>query len=304
MRQLARVLRGAAIIAATLLLGGQAAADGLVVRPTDLSEPARATLARQIASHRRMHPEDFAALGRVQGHRPEVYRAFRNPVPMVGRELFGLGKGALLPMLEALAFKLPDVRGLGDDDRDALAAGMLTAVGRMRDGRAATVLHAAFKAKATAAVTLASAEAIGRLCDGSSVDLLRAALSDPVRRDAAIAGLGQCRGVEAAGVLGAELGAVGAPEEAATVSRALGAIGSSWAWDALGQVRAAEGLEVRRIAATALVRSFVRFGDEPSRKAATVALRLCAHPDFAAIVTREAGAADAATRQALAALAR
>ena len=85
--------------AAVLLFTTSAAADGLAVKTNQLPAKSRVQLQAEIAKFKQAQPKAFQEVRDVQGYRPETYRKFRNPVPMVGRELRRLGKSALLPML-------------------------------------------------------------------------------------------------------------------------------------------------------------------------------------------------------------
>jgi len=286
--------------AAVLLFTTSAAADGLAVKTNQLPAKSRVQLQAEIAKFKQAQPKAFQEVRDVQGYRPETYRKFRNPVPMVGRELRRLGKSALLPMLNALAFEAPKRNAATEVEWRALKVGMLEAVGYFADQRSAPVLQAVFNSKQHAFVLQAAAEAMGSLCDGSSVEVLRQALAaGATRRAAAIRGLGECRSYEAAEVLAKELDKSTSATDAAQLARALGIVGSSWAWKAMGANRHAEGLKVRRLAAVAVVRSYQRFKDAAARDNHRFALTMCEHPKTSEIVAKEAVRADVATKTAL-----
>ncbi len=293
----------AALATVAMFLAPTAFADGLAIAPTQLPAAERTKLAAEIAQAKRDNPGAFAALRNVKGHKPETYGQYRNPVPMVSRELRQLGNEALLPMLEVLAFDAPSLAGATDLEREVYVTGLFDAVGRIRDGRAAPVLHAALSATQPGWLHRASAEAMGRLCDAASLERLRVGLADAVRRTSAISGLGQCRSVAAAKLLADELDATVAAEEARVIAKALGALGSSWAWQALGPARKADGDKARGIAAAALVRGYVRFGGSDERSAHRQALTLVEHADSARIVSENGMSASVAVRGELDALA-
>ena len=289
---------GAALAGATLMAVAEARADGLVGAASDMPLLERQKLAAEIAVAKQKDPAAFKALSELKGYRPEFYRQYRNPIPEVGRELRRLGKPMLLPMLEALVFQAPDLHGASDHEKRALIEGLLGEVGHLRDARAAAALHALFARPQSPLTMLSIGRAMGRLCDAASIDRLRAGLSDPARRTAAIDGVGQCRTLESAKLLATELDAVSAPEEAAAIAGSLGTLGSSWAWEALGAARQAEGLAAREIIAAALVRGFVRVsGDE--REAHRTALAMVEHPESRRIATAHRGAADETARREL-----
>ena len=252
-----------------LSLGSAAALaqGGLAAQLGQLPAAARASLTQEIGAYRLVHPELFRAVLDVAGVRPEVYTTFRNPLPNAAPELRALGPAALLPMLSALAIEGPR-RALSERERSALTAGMLEAVGRLRDPRSAPVLRAALEgASKDPVVKQAAAEALGRLCGDADLALLikHAAAGDELRA-AAIQGLGQCKRVESARHLASTLEAATDDATAAAAARALGLVGSSWAWKAMGPAAEATGLAVREVAARALIKAFpLRSGEVRAR---------------------------------------
>jgi hypothetical protein len=306
-----------ALTTVLLSLSGSAIADGLVAKATDLSLAERTALQSQIDAHKLKHPAAFAAVRNVEGYKPEHYMKFRNPTPMVGRELRRLGRRALLPILEALAFDVWPRGAATTREWVALEIGMLEAVTALRDARSQAVLRAAFRNATDPSVSRAAAEGLGALCNAadpssmqsSSASLAAASLAKLSkalvgrRRAAAIAGLGECRRHGSATRLIAELDATASASDAATIARALGTLGSSWAWSALGSQRKAEGSTIRAATADALVRAYVRIHDAAARAAIGDGLGMVAHSTTRALVRRHAGGADAATRRRLDALA-
>ncbi|MBI4702123.1 MAG: HEAT repeat domain-containing protein [Deltaproteobacteria bacterium] len=296
------MVRGWLALALAVALSAAAApavAAGLVASPQDLEPAARAALASSIQAERAAHPEAFSTLGRVDGHLPSGYGKLRNPSPkLVGLELRRLGWPALLPMLDALAFQAPARRGATDAEQRALAVGMLDAVGRLRDARSRPVLESALRQRDDEVVR-AAALALGRLCDTGSFELLRSAargsdLARDPRRLAAVAGLGECRRLGSARVLGAMMGATRDPVAAQALAEALGSVGSSWAWRAKGPKAEAESLAVRRLAAEALVRAFIG-QDGGARQALGRALVLVEHPATPDLLREARARADAQT---------
>lgn len=274
------------VAAATLvgLLAGSASGDGLVAGPRDLSIAERTVLTRQIDDLRAADPAIVDAVANVQGHRPAYYKELQNPVPMVGRELRRLGPDALLPMLDALVFDAPARDGATEAEYNALKIGLLDAVGRLRDPRAENALAAAFR-NTTGDVAVAAAEAVGRSCTDTAFGVLETALGSD-KQSAAIAGLGQCRRVEAAEALSRALDATSDPAEAELIATSLGRVASSWAWQSLGSAHQADGLKVRAIATQALVRSFSRFAGE-ARQASLRGLSSAGHPQLRKIVAQQ-----------------
>lgn len=254
-----KLLLGSGVLVGSLFMTASALADGILLAPSALSPAARAKLESQVQADRVAHPDAFNALKNVKGHRPEVYRNYRNPIPTASRELRGLGAQGLLPMLEALALAQPTRGSLNDAEWDALAVGMLEAVGVLRDVRSRAVLSAAFESKARPEVIAAAARALGRLGGDPELALLtkHAKKSDPLFM-AAIQGLGQMRRLESAKHLSALLASSTTDIESEAIGAAIGTLGSSWGWRSFGPKYAAQGLEVRKVCAQALAQGFVR----------------------------------------------
>ncbi len=272
-----------------------ASADGLVAKSKQISAAQRLKLKSQITKYRKAEPEVFKAVRNLQGHRPEVYRKRRNPKPNVTVELRRMGRKALLPMLEALAFDAPDRRSATDAEWQAVKVGMLHVVGELRDKRSAPILRAAFKNAGTAPVLRAAAEAMGRLCDNTSYKLLsKSASSSGAKRLAAVRGLGQCRRLASAQQLAAMLEASPADKEAIAVAESLGFVGSSWAWRTKGKKQKDKGMTIRELAATVLVPAFIDYQGK-ARDAAQVGLSMVEFPGTRQIVAQHRHRADKAT---------
>jgi hypothetical protein len=297
MKRIKIALSVAALSAAFCLSGGVAyAKDGMATQASQLSESARASLAKEIEAFKVSNPEAFEAVRNVQGHRPETYKRFRNPIPVVGRELRSLGPNALLPMLEALAFDAPVRATLTDREWEALTVGMLEAVGVLRDARSGPVLRAVFEGSGkTAPVLKAAAIAMGRLCGDADLALLtKRSLAGDALRIPAIHGLGHCMRAASAKHLAGLLAASPDDATAEVLGEALGTVASSWAWKTLGPAAEAEGASVREIAAKALVAGFVRHGGE-ARAQIKRALLMTEHKATPELIAKVRPSADAAT---------
>jgi hypothetical protein len=280
-----------AALAATTLLSLNASADGLVANPSDIAQSQRAKLQQEIATAKVQNPAVFEQIRNISGHKPETYKRFRNPIPLVGRELRRFGPAGLMPMLEALAFDMWERGDATDAEWLAVKVGMLEAVSVLHDARSQSVVEAAFANAKHAKVMSTAAEAVGALCmvNKAEVKVLQKALSTS-KRSAAIVGLGNCRTVEAAQILATELDSAKTEAEADHIARALGTVSSSWAWRAMGTKSQVEGLNTRRIASEALVRSFVRFRTA-GREGARVGITMAQHPDIRSIADLNRGAA-------------
>ncbi len=291
-------LAAAALAACFTFLTPQTAmADGIAVADSQIPAQERNKLWSEIEAYRATHPEAFEAVANVKGHRPEVYKKRRNPVPGAGIELRRLRQAALLPMLEALAFEAPERGTLTEREYRALKVGLLEATGILRDGRATTVLQRAFENASHPDVVWAAGEALGRLCDDSSYQLLSKRLTG-AKKDGAIAGLGQCRRIDGTEKLAQALASTTDETEAAAIAKALGVAASSWAWQTYGKQAQAQGLEVRRIAATALVPAFIRHQGK-ARNAVRKGLSMAEYPGMAQLVRQHRHKADEATARAL-----
>jgi hypothetical protein len=293
---------GTAVALAMLGAAGAARADGLAAKAADLAQADRTKLIAEVAAYKQQDPQAFAAVASIKGYRPEVYMQYRNPRPHVGPELRRLGKAALLPMLEALVLEKPDLHGANDVERQAVVEGMVAAVGQLRDARAVPALTAIFGKTQALPVTMATGRALGRTCEaGGALKRLETGLRDAARRGAAIEGLGECRTLTAAKLLASELDKAGSADEAQAIAKALGSLGSSWAWNAIaqtgGDAKRTEGLAAREAAAAAVVRGFVRF-DGAARGEHRRALEMIAHPETRRIAGTH-GSSDAATKREL-----
>ena len=233
----------------------------------------------------------------------------RSPEPNCSRELRALGTAGLLPMLSALALDWAP-QGLSQDaahrtaEERALTVGMLEAIGTLRDTRARPVLHAMWQQAATRqdmlaplgrqmTVARATAEAIGRLGGALEMTALQQHLraEDPLY-SAAIAGLGVCKRTDAAALLVDALAKAKDEPTQRWVLQALGAVSSSWSWQALGRVRMEDGLKVRTRVTTALVPMLAKTQGE-TRERVVQALQLADLPDLPARLAQLRTTADA-----------
>lgn len=291
------------LLGGALLMGAASArADGLALATSELPAEAKKTLVKDVAAHKATHPETFEKVRDIQGIKPEVYKTYRNPIPMAGIELKRLGAGALLPMLSALALDAPAVM-LSEKEKEAYVIGLLQASSELRDPRGGPVYTAIFESKATksADVLRAAAEAMGRLCGDAELAALKkhAVATDPLRGHA-VRGLGQCRRKEGVEHLATLLGSAPSAADAEPIADAIGSAASSWAWKAMGAKAAPAAKDVQAIAAKALVGAFAKHKD--LRVTAKKALRLVESPDAAALIATARAVADADTKVALDAL--
>jgi hypothetical protein len=286
--------------AALTMFGGAARADGMAIKAAAIPEAARKALAQDIAAAKTTAPQVFAAVRNVQGVHREVYKHYRRPAPEPERELRALGPAALLPMIEALAFDAPPRDELTDAEWTALTVGMVQSVGLLRDARSGPVLRAVFDAATHPQVQRAAAKAMGRLCtDAELAVLVKQSSTNTVesKRISAIEGLGECKRIESAKHLSSLLAAKPDDATAEVIAAALGAVGSSWAWKAMGPQAEPTGIAVREVAATALVGGFARHA--APRLRFEKSLQLVEWAQTPNLITKARATADATTREAL-----
>jgi HEAT repeat protein len=182
-------------------------------------------------------------------------------------------RGTVIPALRALGPAAADrmIARLGADSPamtelkrtspaayDTFVGALLDALGTFKTPRAEPTLRRFFEA--TTSPKLAArmgAEGLGRLCTTSTIATLTAhATNEDPRHLEAATGLGLCRDEAAVSVLTRWLASNPPPETTQAVALALGMMGSSWAWQALGPTRAQEGQQLRAAAAAALIAAY------------------------------------------------
>jgi hypothetical protein len=287
-----RALRYVVYLSLALSLAAPAAmARGVLLSPEDLDPAARDALGAEIAAARETIPELFRGVSDLRALLAEIDAAKRGRLPILLPSLQALGSEALLPMLQEIAFDAADRGALPDSAWIGWRAGLLEAVGKLRDLRAAPVLNAVItKGPAQLLVTSAAAAALGKLLTDEAATSLIGALvvSDGERRLGILRGMGHCRRASAVDALAAALRARPDAEEALIVAKSLGYAGSSWAWRT--PVVAATGEEdaVRRIAAEALAEMWPAY-DGHVQKSIGHALLVVEHPKTAALLRAAAG---------------
>ena len=115
---------------------------GLVLNPADLSNTTQVELMKQIKLDRARVPAAHQSVRRIildADRLNDMKRGRMAPFTMMFKRL---GPDALMPMLEALAFDVPSVDGYAPQTKIALRAGLVEAVGMLRDARAVPVLRA------------------------------------------------------------------------------------------------------------------------------------------------------------------
>ncbi|MDI3283032.1 hypothetical protein [Polyangium sp. 15x6] len=283
-----RVL-GIGLVAAGLLLsaltGVASAAEGVWIGPDRIAEQDRAALVQAIGVARKENPTAFDTLARLREDMPALDAQKRGRYVPVAAILKGLGKDALLPMLNELAVDAKPRGDMPDDAWHAWRVGLVEAVGALRDGRAAPVLFAIIDTtEMDTDLVRAAASALGKLgTDAAARKLVGMAKKEGPKQKGVLAGMGDCRRLVVAEALASTLRAHPDAETAILVARSLGDVGSAWAWKT--PIIAASGEEdaVRAAASQALVDSYLRYEGE-ARTAITKAVLMVDHPSTPALV--------------------
>lgn len=260
-------------------------------------------LASQIAAARHASPTTFRALADLKATIPELDRRKRGRLAPVMPRLRALGPAALLPMLEELG-AAGRHESLAGSALVAWRVGLLEAVGALADPRAVPVLVRVLEREGAPAVLRAAAGALGAIGSDEAASLLtvRVGRATGARQLALVAGMGQCRRLEAARALAGLLARRPGDELATALAKALGELGTVWAWQTPRLAALGEATAVRALAAGALVDAFVRL--PAAREAATTALLLVDDPATLGAIARARRGSPAALDAQLAVLAR
>ena len=280
-----------------LFLALGALPQGLVLSPRALPLAVAQRLTLDIAAAKSAAPATFSGLQALIAELPRLDAQKRGNLPTLTPRLSRLGPDALLPMLEAIAFQAPDRAPWTESAERGLRLSLIEAAGMLRDARAEPVFLAILASDERDFATLQlTAEALGRLESDAAVDaLLAAATTD--KRDAVLAGMGQCRRARIADALSVALDGARSPAHAKSVVRSLAHVGNAAAWK-LGGPYADEARAVRATAAEALLRAFVAYDDE-ARDAASNGLMVVDFAETPVLIARARVLADAATAAAL-----
>lgn len=291
-------------VAVTLFAGGLVQANGRVLSPKTLPEPARAQLEVELSRAKAVNPEAFTRLARVLAQVETLDARKRGRLAPVSPLLKALGPDALWPIVERLAFEAGEMPTAASA-RLALDVGLIEAGGYLRDVRAAPVWIAILDgAEQRPEVVRAAAGALARLdTDAAAAKLVALANGDGLRRDAALAMMGNCRRLVVARTLAdSAANPLGDARTMQTIIRSLGDVGNAWAWRTPSvRARSEEGA-VRQVAAQALLTVWLEH-DGAVRQAAANALLVVDAPTTPLLLQRARAGASADDRQALDALA-
>lgn len=276
MRSFVKWVFGSLVALGTVVVARPSFAEGAVLTPGALEPAERSNLEAQIAAARARRPATFRAVRAVDTFRGRALTQARHNQPTAARAFMRLGRDALLPMLEMIAWSA-DLRGLDEAQKRAVGDGLLQAVAVARDPRAAPVLGAVFSKSQDPRFVATAAAGLGMLCRPEDRALLLShADAGSSRRAAALAGMGHCRSVDVVEKLATALAEPLDDETAQVTARALGYVGSTWAL-ASAKLDAKQADVIRKKAATALVLAFSR-ASAPARPAIARALLMVEHP--------------------------
>jgi HEAT repeat protein len=203
-------------------------------------------------------------------------------------------------MLEHAALAAPPRGTLSPSAWLAWRLGLIEAMGALRDPQAEPVLLALFRARlGDPRLERAAAVAYAKLgTEPVALRLIRAARGAAPNRRHALRALGHCRRQSSAAFLAQQLAGQPTEGDAEVLARALGDVGSAWAWRT--PIIAASGEEqgVRRTAAHALVAAYAT-QRATVRQIIAKALLVVDHPDTMAIIRAERRKAPPASRSTL-----
>jgi hypothetical protein len=110
MRTFGKWVFGSVVALAAVLVARPSFAEGAVLTPGALEPAARSGLEAQIAAARARRPATFRAVRAVDTFRGPALTQSRHNQPTAARAFMRLGRDALLPMLEVIAWSA-DLRG-------------------------------------------------------------------------------------------------------------------------------------------------------------------------------------------------
>ncbi|MFO0571486.1 MAG: HEAT repeat domain-containing protein [Polyangiaceae bacterium] len=281
------------------------AESGVAISSKSLGVKPEAELKSAIAKARAANPAAFKRVERLPAAVEKLDKARRGRFASVSRELWHLGKPALLPMLEMLAVKGPARGNMTDTAWTTLRVSLIEAVGMHRDPVAVPVLGSILDHETEHYVVRAAAEALGRIGDDASAKKLAELATAPGPKQAAVlSGIADCRRAVAVSRVAKFLESPTDYETTKLALRSLGSMGSSWAWQTANVKKSGEESSVRPVAAEALVRAFARFEDKELRLAAQKAILMVDDPSTPNVIESVKSQADAETRSALELLAK
>jgi hypothetical protein len=288
-------------------LSHEALAAGAALDPTALPPESLSQLKAEIARSRRETPELFKAVADVASHANTIDAAGRTPGIPFTMHFKPLGNRALFPLLEALVLDAHAPVDLSPTAASALRLGLIEAVGIIRDARALTVLAKILEQSKDTDTARAATEGLARLGTDDALEKTFSAATrardegNVARERAILSGLHDARRERAARFVATRLAATTDEETARVLCKALGGIGSAWAWKTVADPR--EAGATRALAATALVEAYAR-GTAERREHAAKAILVVDESSTPGLIERAKSGASAETVAALEALAK
>lgn len=284
-----RTISGLSLGLALLLAAGASDAAGTALDSNDLPAKYRTELRTEIDKARGETPELFRAVFDVAARAKELDEASRAPGIPLTRHFKNLGPRAFYPLMEMMVFDSHAPRGLPASAESALRIGVIEAVGTIRDPRATPALARILEQSRDLDSVRASASALGKIGTDDAVTILtdaakKARTADSARERAILGGMHDCRREAAARFLADRLDAQPDADTAKVLAKALGGVGNSWAWKTLSSQQ--EAASTRHIAATSLVRAYVRYRGDV-REAAAKALLVVDDAGTPSLIAKE-----------------
>lgn len=263
------------------------AAQGVLLAPDRLPVEWRNRVASEITQAKRATPGAFRAVAKVRQSVAAFDAKKRGRLAPVSPYFKAIGPKAALPLIEAIAFDSPPRGELSDSAWLALRVGLVEGLANLRNARAPAIFTALLSEPGLEPpVIRAAAEGLGLWGDDDAVSTLVEASREPgPRRVSILSGMGSCRRLVAARALADVLSKHPDESIAREVAKALGEVGSAWAWKTPGVAHREEEAPVRTVAAEALVSAFVAYDGEV-RQAASNSLLLVDAPGSPALVAR------------------
>ena len=229
---------------------------GAGIALVQLPAATQAYIVESLRASRGAHSEAHAALEALAIELPTVDATRRGRFGPTGRSFMALAKVTPWPLVEALTAVDHRQAAWTDTAETAWMVGLLESLGKLADPKLAPVYEAILQqGSSDRHVLRAAAFARARLSDKAGAAFLMEVVrrAGPMR-EGVIAGLGQCRRADMAHFL-AQLAAMETDREVvASVIDALSDIGNAWVWPVLHPAARADEIEVRSVAAAALVK--------------------------------------------------
>jgi len=272
-----------------------------MLTPQQLPPKPRAEL---LAAIKRAKADDAQAFVLVRSLRSQLIsldRHKRGRMASVTPVLKAMRQRALMPMLELLAVDSLGGRNMSASAWRAWQINLLEAVGSLRDRRSAAVLEAiATTVSGDPLVIQSAAAALGKIgTDRAAKTLIKLSHSGGQRGLAVLAGMGYCRRLAVVNRLAGALAAARDRHHAMVIARALGDVGSAWAWKTPVVAASGEGQAVRARAAAALVNGYVAFGFSSVRTRITQAVLVVDDATTSSLIQRAKAGTSGTLRKAL-----